>query len=188
MPRHPAPFLTPSPPLRPGGWTRTAHGPYVKRSLRIWRPAAGWALLILVVTTVPLPEQAVETGLPLDKAVHFGLYAGLGWSLGRAAGEAAGTVAAFLLAWVGGGAFAAADELHQRWIPARDPSLADWGADVLGLAAGLAVAAVLVRRAGGPVGADDEPATEGTGASGQRRGPRPAQDPGPGEVGERESQ
>lgn len=128
----------------------------MKPSLRIWRPAAGWALLILVVTTVPLPEQAAQTGLPLDKAVHLALYAGLGWSLGRAAGRAAGTLPAFLLAWLGGGGFAALDELHQRWIPTRNASVGDWAADALGLAVGLAVAAVLARQAGGEEGGSED--------------------------------
>ena len=49
---------------------------------------------------------------------------------------------AVLLLTVG---YAATDELHQSFVPGRDPSLADIGYDALGALAGLAVAEMAAR-------------------------------------------
>ena len=96
-------------------------------------------MLILVATTIPLPPEGLpDSDLPLDKAVHFGLYLGLGWTVGRSlvlsGATGPGSRAA---AWVGGLLFAAADEAHQALVPTRVTSLADWLADAAGVTVGL---------------------------------------------------
>lgn len=118
----------------------------MREELRPWRRVAAWAAVILVATTVPVPSGAAGwlADLPVDLAVHGGLYAGLGWLVAttlRRTGR--GGRLALFAALVCGMAFAAGDELHQRWIPGRVPELADWTADVVGLAAGMLAALVL---------------------------------------------
>jgi len=119
----------------------------VIRGVRPWRLVAAWVLVILLVTTVPFPAGIIETGpFPIDKVVHFGLYAVLGWTVHRAvrAGQATrpGLV---LLAWALGLAFGALDELHQHLVPGRDPSTLDWAADAAGYTAAFLVSSVLAR-------------------------------------------
>lgn len=117
----------------------------MRDELRHWGRVAAWAIMILVATTVPIPSGPAGwlADLPVDLAVHAGLYAGLGWLVARTLGRTgrAGRLALFT-ALVCGMIFAAADELHQHWIPGRAPELADWTADVIGLAAGMLSAAV----------------------------------------------
>lgn len=119
----------------------------MREELRPWRRVAAWAGLILVATTVPVPPGSAGwlADLPVDLAVHGGLYAGLGWLVATTLRRTGrwGRLALFT-ALVCGMVFAAGDELHQRWIPGRAAQLADWTADVVGLAAGM-LAAVLVR-------------------------------------------
>lgn len=100
--------------------------------LRGWTPVLLWAAAILVLTSVPSPGVRTPSGA--DKLVHLAVYGVLGVLLGRA--RAPGPASA---AGVGalGVAFAAVDELHQRWIPGRTADPADWAADALGVAAGL---------------------------------------------------
>ncbi len=97
------------------------------------------------------------SGSNLDKIVHFGLYLGLGLTLGRAARISGFTGVTMLLGLLLAGiacisgftgvtmllglllagiAFAAVDELLQNWVPRRAPQMADWLADVAGLATG----------------------------------------------------
>ena len=105
-----------------------------------------WAGLILVATTVPLPSRTLSTfDLPLDKAVHFGLYLGLGWTVGRSLVlSGARGFGPRVLAWLGGLLFAAADEAHQVLVPTRVTSLADWSADAAGVTVGLLLVTALM--------------------------------------------
>lgn len=119
----------------------------MKRRMRAWWPAVSWALLIAVATTIPIPESPVDTGLPLDKVAHFGLYAVFGWTLGRGLRISGRTIVpAYWLTWLGGIIFAAIDESHQGLVPTRVPSVADWAVDVLGLSLGLLLYALLITR------------------------------------------
>jgi len=100
-----------------------------------------WALLVFALSSLPgpaLPE--IETGLPLDKIAHFGLYA-LGGALlsglllrhRRLRGIPAAAAAVLFLAL-----FALLDEWYQSFTPGRtgtDPF--DWLADLLGAAVGV---------------------------------------------------
>lgn len=108
---------------------------------------AAWIGLILAATTIPLPATAQPgwlEGIPVDLAVHAGLYGGLGWLVARALRRTGRwSRLSLFTTLLCGMAFAAADELHQHWIPGRIPDLADWTADVVGLAVGLLAAVVL---------------------------------------------
>lgn len=112
----------------------------MKPSIRVWWPVLAWALAIALFTLPPPPAPVEGAPAQLDKLVHFGLYLGLGSSLGRALWlsgpvSAAGTI----LAFAGSLGFAALNEWAQRLSPARDPSIADWLADIAGAALGIAV-------------------------------------------------
>lgn len=110
-------------------------------SLRGWKLAAAWAGVVLAATSVPLPAGAMEAGgLPVDKAGHFLLYAGFGAIvLGAAGWTSTGRRRLLTLAAVAVSLllFAALDEAHQAWIPAREPSVADWVADAAGITVGM---------------------------------------------------
>ncbi|MFO7589210.1 MAG: VanZ family protein [Gemmatimonadota bacterium] len=96
----------------------------------------------------------------LDKAVHFGFYAVLGVLARRvvarrpdAAGAAEGRSLKAGAGWLLVPAlaiFAGLDELHQAWIPGRDPSLSDWAADVAGIAVGIGVGSRRTAKRGRP--------------------------------------
>lgn len=110
----------------------------MKQRWDAWWPVAAWTIVILLLTSLPLPPSVAAHG-QADKLVHFGLYFGLGVTLARAARiSQAGTLALAGLFLAGMG-FAAGDELLQNWIPRRAPQMDDWLADLAGLAIGVAV-------------------------------------------------
>jgi len=49
-------------------------------------------------------------------------------------------------AWVASAAYGASDEFHQRFVPGRDSSIADWVTDLAGAAVGVALALAWRRR------------------------------------------
>lgn len=106
-------------------------------------PALLQASLIFALSARPAGDYP-QVELPgLDKAVHFGLYAPLGaalqWALGGPAAWAAGL----------GAAYGVSDEVHQAFVPTREPDVFDVVADALGAAAGaFGMAAWRRRRAG----------------------------------------
>lgn len=114
------------------------------RRLGPWRVPLAWALVILVATSVPIPSVGwTPTGIPADKVAHVLLYLGLGWGSARALRSTGRTGPAAIAAVLGAGMlFAALDEAHQAWLASRTASLADWVADVVGLAAGFVVVAL----------------------------------------------
>jgi VanZ family protein len=100
-----------------------------------WLSVVLWVAVILVITSWPSPPIPQGTPTGLDKVVHFSMYAVLGGLVGRAADPASGRRSAQLIAVMA--CFAAADEVHQRWIPGRGPDVGDWLADLAGATAGL---------------------------------------------------
>lgn len=110
-------------------------------ALRAWGPVAAWAAAILLLTTAPVPAPEGAEGVPhLDKLVHFLLYMGLGWSLGRALWRSRrATTGGAWAAVSAAAAFGALNEWLQGLVPTRDPSTADWLADVAGASVGLAL-------------------------------------------------
>ncbi len=112
---------------------------------RRWAPPALWTLLILVVTSWPNPgEPPVANG---DKLIHVALYAPLGYLLGRAAPALVSSVPRLVGSAAALSAFAYLDEWHQRFVPGRASSTADWVTDSIGAALGLLLAMALRRRA-----------------------------------------
>lgn len=107
-----------------------------------WWPALAWTGLIFAASSIP-GSRFEDVGFEIpDKLVHGLEYAVLGFLVfvaARGQGPSAG-VRAFALAVSWGLLTGIADESYQRLIPLRDPSVADWVADVLGAAVGAAIA------------------------------------------------
>jgi VanZ family protein len=117
----------------------------LKELVGSWRSVAAWAVLILVATTVPIPDTALHVPVPgIDKLVHGVMYLVLGWLVGAALSSAGRRSAgAWTLGALGLAVFSLLDETHQLWLPARDASAADWAADVVGATIGLALGMIV---------------------------------------------
>ena len=101
-----------------------------------------WAGVILVLTSWPSPSLGgVVSGA--DKIAHLVLYGILGFLVARAL-PLPRTRLNLLAALASMTVFGMLDELHQRWIPGRDSSIADWAADILGASLGLLAATYLL--------------------------------------------
>jgi VanZ family protein len=102
-----------------------------------WLPPVAWAgvlFLLSSLTSVPGPD------LPhVDKLGHFLAYAVLGLLLARAADASGWSLGVAVLLGIG---YGISDELHQAFVPLREPSWADLAAD----AAGVVVAVLLYAR------------------------------------------
>jgi VanZ family protein len=104
-----------------------------------------WASLILIATSVPVPGRLVsESPLGADKFVHVALYAVLAWLIYRAVGVISPRVAIGTLAVAS--LLGAVDEWHQKFIPGRVPTTADWIADMIGAGTGIAAFQTARRR------------------------------------------
>lgn len=101
-----------------------------------WGPAVGWALLILVATSIPSAAIPRLNFTLADKFVHFGMYAVFGLLVARSV-DGVRTVRTFLAALAMLVVFGLVDELHQALIPGRSTELLDWLADSLGALTGL---------------------------------------------------
>ncbi len=112
---------------------------------RRWVPPALWALLILVATSWPNPDPP-DVGPHSDKVTHLVLYGVLAFLLGRADPLLSAGSLRILAAIAGVSAFAAVDEWHQRFVPGRSASVADWQADTAGAVLGFLLVAALRRR------------------------------------------
>jgi VanZ family protein len=108
-----------------------------------------WAALIFVFSSIPQPPP--PPGGLTDKHEHMGAYAvlsalvlrslaGATWSGVTAATAASAAVVASL--------YGASDELHQAFVPLRNPSWLDFAADAIGAvgAAALIGAWAIIRR------------------------------------------
>lgn len=125
--------------------------------LRRWLPAVLWMGLIFFLSSrETLPRPA---GLsPSFEAVagHFGAYAVLALLLfaglgGRGRRPDRRAVIAFAIAVL----YGVSDELHQSFVPGRDPSTLDVGVDALGAAVALLGRRVLAETGRRPGVADD---------------------------------
>lgn len=96
-------------------------------------PSILWAAFLLFLGSIShLPEPAWRLPIPLDKVAHFTFYGTLGalvvWGWRRAGRRPRLGLLLGLTMLVG-----ALDELHQGFVPGRDPSVGDWIADSLGI-------------------------------------------------------
>ena len=113
---------------------------------RRWGPVLVWLEVIWTVNSMPrnVYPRAMGKSSSSDHGAHLALYLPLGFVLGRAfAPGRTGMVAALLgvlVAVVAGGALGGLDEWHKRLVPGRHGEFADWGLDLIAVAAGSAVA------------------------------------------------
>lgn len=108
-----------------------------------WYLVAGWVLVILVATSVPVPVLPGPEVTGADKLAHILLYLLLGLLVFRALRRELPrrTILFIILLALGGcAAFGAADEWHQQFVD-RNPAVWDWYADLAGSAMGVAAAA-----------------------------------------------
>lgn len=107
----------------------------------------GWAALIFASSSLPGPSLPSPAVPHLDKLAHAGAYAVLGWLVARAMG--ARSVKAVAAATAIAALYGASDELHQAFVPGRDPSVADALADLGGALCGaLLWRGLILRRSG----------------------------------------
>jgi hypothetical protein len=108
-----------------------------------WIPAILWMLVIFAGSSVPgkdIPSGYSTYG-------HLGEYAVLGALLllaVRATLPGWSVVRAGLLALAMASAYGVTDELHQFFSPGRVPDPADWAADTVGAAVGIAIVGALI--------------------------------------------
>jgi VanZ family protein len=114
---------------------------------RLWAPSVGWALVILVATSLPASTLPSLPAIPgLDKLVHAFLYGVLGALAVRpalATGRGARSLAWLVIAIA---AFAALDEVHQLLVPGRSADPFDWMADMAGALLGMLLRLMAPRR------------------------------------------
>jgi len=115
--------------------------------IRVWGPAAAWATVLYVIST--LSGLGGVTSFPFaDKLAHFVLYAVLGatlaWGWARSP-----RVVSHGLVLIAGALYGVTDEWHQMHVPGRTPEVADWVADIAGLLIGYWMTLRLVRRVSG---------------------------------------
>lgn len=113
-------------------------------SLRRWRAPLLWAVVILIVSSVPIPQVTAPAGT--DKGVHGLLYLVLGFLTIRALLSQRAPVWQLLVVLVAVLTFGALDEVHQRFIPGRTADPRDWVADAVGSVVGMAAGIFGVRR------------------------------------------
>ena len=108
----------------------------LRKLLQRFGPPLGWASLILIATSIPIPAPlASAPPVGADKFVHLTMYGVLAWLTARAFGVP--TVRGGVTAVAVVAAFASLDEWHQRFIPGRMSEGADLVADVVGGALGV---------------------------------------------------
>jgi VanZ family protein len=106
------------------------------RRLGLWLPPVAWMAIIFYFSsqTDPVPELTTRVW---DKLLHVGAYAVLGASFCRAlVGEEMRPSTALLLAVILATTYGAVDEVHQSFVPLREPDFADWVVDALGASIG----------------------------------------------------
>lgn len=115
-------------------------------AVRAWGPAAAWAALLFLLSS--LPEVPGASRLPVnDKVAHVLLFSILGLALAWTRSAPPGRLRRSPGLLVGLGAiYGASDELHQALVPGRTPSLLDWGADIVGVTLGYAVGTAILSR------------------------------------------
>jgi VanZ family protein len=102
--------------------------------------AGGWWVVMFTLTHWPKLGEGGGFDLDIphaDKIAHFGLFCGWfllwSWALGHLGWPRFRITATLLIL---GTVYAAIDESTQAFVPGRSPSLADFGADALGLVVG----------------------------------------------------
>jgi len=115
-----------------------AKGRWVRAVVR--RGVAGYMAGLYWASSLPGGDARLALGVP-DYALHGTAYALLAllWRAALARGWGVPALPAAALAWALSTAYGALDEVHQTFVPGRDPSFWDLAADAAG--AGIALAA-----------------------------------------------
>jgi VanZ family protein len=119
-----------------------------------WPLLCSWMLLIFALSSIPNQVES-PSRLPFDKVAHvveFAVLAALAfWIAARARWRRWRLPALAAAAIVFAVAYGGTDEVHQVFVPGRDPSWTDLAADALGAAAGAAGALFVWRSTAGHV-------------------------------------
>lgn len=110
----------------------------------IWysAPVILYAAVIFYFSSLPFPEEKLPDLLfkkLSDKFLHLVEYAVLGvllYRLFRWAAGPSGARLALVLAILAGSFYGMTDEFHQSFVPFRESSWLDWGADTIGIVIG----------------------------------------------------
>lgn len=105
-----------------------------------------WFTLLLLTS---LPSSAMPPTELSDKIQHFLAFFGLGFLLNLALyfEQKYPLLNRYpaLFTFIAGAAYAALDEIHQKFIPGRMCDILDWVADVIGLTIGIILINILIR-------------------------------------------
>jgi VanZ family protein len=104
---------------------------------RAWVVVGLWVAIQLVITSLPGKDVPIKADHPWDWFIHAGMYGMLGLLVVRAAVASGWSGRGLGWLFVGIGLYAAADEVHQLFIPGRNGSATDWVFDTVGVAAGI---------------------------------------------------
>lgn len=85
------------------------------------------SIIVLLITLIPLPKKMQYQTYKWDKAIHFSLFAVLGFI-------AQAVLSIFALLY--GTILAIVTELLQKFIPSRTPDIADFGSNLMGVIIG----------------------------------------------------
>ena len=116
------------------------------RRLSLWLPVLVYMAIIFGFSAQsnPLPEVTAHVW---DKLLHASEYACLAVLLVRALrGEGASWPAVLIAATILTSLYGASDEIHQAFVPGRDPAVGDWLADTTGAAIASTFATLAGRR------------------------------------------
>ena len=126
----------------------------IARRVVPWLPAVGWMAVIFYLSAQPeLPHHSeAQIDLVIKKVGHMVEYAILAALALWAARRGGSTTAkrAFLWALLIAVSYAVTDEIHQYFVPGRNPRALDVGFDVVGACVGLLVVSRVVRVAKEP--------------------------------------
>jgi VanZ family protein len=124
----------------------------VRRAALCGALAVAYAAFIFWVSSQAHPFPRLPSALfSHDRLLHAVGYALLGGLVAGALSAARfGAARAILIAAAIASGYGASDELHQAFVPGREPDLVDWAADTIGAVAGAALALAALRRRGAP--------------------------------------
>jgi VanZ family protein len=120
--------------------------PTIPRWTYLLPPAAYYGLIFFLSAQSRFPVQAPFRFF--DKIAHFGVYAGFGiiliWSWRRMVRQPGSSriLGPFLIGLAGG----VLDEIHQIFVPGRNPDVFDAAADAIGVLFGIALWTIVVLR------------------------------------------
>lgn len=120
------------------------------RRIASWVPAVAWAATLYWLSSRPASDAPPFWLLRYDKLTHaiaFGILGALGYFAMRV-GHRAGLPRAAFVGWLAAAVYGALDEIHQSFVPTRNPDVYDWLADAIGAAVAVLLLWALEQRLG----------------------------------------